>query len=61
MEDADNPLIDGIVPLLGIDLWEHAYYLDYRNERERYVATFLDHLVDWDMVAEGRERLRRSA
>ncbi len=57
--DAVNPLVDGVMPLLGIDLWEHAYYLDFHNERERYVQTFLDHLVDWRFVAEQRERLRR--
>jgi len=49
-EDADNPLRDGYTPLLTIDLWEHAYYLDYRNKRDSYVHAFLDHLVDWSFV-----------
>ena len=37
--------------LLTCDVWEHAYYIDYRNARAKYVATFLDHLVNWDHVA----------
>jgi Fe-Mn family superoxide dismutase len=57
--DAKNPLLDGVMPLLAIDLWEHSYYLDYHNERARYVQTFLDHLANWDFVLEGREQLRR--
>ena len=57
--DAMNPLLDGVMPLLTIDLWEHGYYLDYHNERERYVQTVLDHLVNWNFVVEGREQLRR--
>jgi Fe-Mn family superoxide dismutase len=57
--DAMNPLLDGVMPLLTIDLWEHAYYLDYHNERERYVQTFLDHLANWEFARENRELLRR--
>jgi Fe-Mn family superoxide dismutase len=57
--DAMNPLLDGVMPLLTIDVWEHAYYLDYRHEREEYVHTFLDHLANWDFVVDGREQLRR--
>ena len=44
------------VPLLTLDVWEHAYYLDYRNERERYVEAFLEHLLDWDFAAENLRR-----
>lgn len=49
--DADNPLRKNLVPLLTLDVWEHAYYVDYRNERARYVDAFLDHLLNWDFVA----------
>jgi len=49
--DADNPLRHGQVPLLTIDVWEHAYYVDYRNERARYVEAFVDHLLNWEFVA----------
>ncbi len=50
-DDAENPLQRDLVPLLTLDVWEHAYYLDYRNERKRYVENFLDHLLNWDFVA----------
>eukprot|EP01039_Chlorochromonas_danica_P001193 gene1193-1303_t len=49
---AGNPWTEeGQVPLLTIDVWEHAYYLDYQNLRPNYIDTFLDHLVNWDAVA----------
>ena len=50
-DDAENPLQRGARPLLAIDVWEHAYYLDYKNERARYVEGFLDQLANWDFVA----------
>ena len=49
------PFIDGADVLMTCDVWEHAYYLDFQNRRPDYVTTFLDHLVNWDYVA---ERLR---
>ena len=49
--DADLPLAHGQKALLTIDVWEHAYYVDYRNKRPDYVSAFLDHLVNWDFVA----------
>jgi Fe-Mn family superoxide dismutase len=50
--NADNPLTLGKTVLMVSDVWEHAYYIDYRNEREKYLKTFVEHLVDWDRVAD---------
>jgi Fe-Mn family superoxide dismutase len=49
--NADLPLKHSLVALLTVDVWEHAYYIDYRNARQKYVETFLASLVDWDFVA----------
>lgn len=50
--DAENPLVRGERALLGIDVWEHAYYLDYRNARANYVDAFLQHLINWQFAEE---------
>ena len=44
----DTPLLKGYKPLLAVDMWEHAYYLDYQNDRRAYVNAVLDHLLNWD-------------
>jgi Fe-Mn family superoxide dismutase len=49
--NADLPLKHGMAALLAVDVWEHAYYIDYRNARPKYVEAFLANLVDWDFVA----------
>ncbi|MEI2639004.1 MAG: superoxide dismutase [Microthrixaceae bacterium] len=50
--NADLPMKHGAKALLTIDVWEHAYYIDFRNARPNYISTFLDHLVNWDFVAQ---------
>ncbi|MBT3361016.1 MAG: superoxide dismutase [Rhodospirillales bacterium] len=50
--NADTPLAHGQTPLMTVDVWEHAYYLDFQNRRPDYVQTFLDNLINWDFVAE---------
>lgn len=53
MHDADTPLVhDGMVPLFTLDVWEHAYYIDYRNERPKFVTSVLSNIVNWDFVAQ---------
>jgi len=49
--DADNPLTRGMTPLLAIDVWEHAYYLDYQNRRKDHATGVIEHLINWNFAA----------
>ncbi|MEZ0227999.1 MAG: superoxide dismutase [Planctomycetota bacterium] len=51
--NADTPLAHGKKPLLTIDVWEHAYYIDFRNKRADYVKSILDHLINWEFAEKG--------
>jgi Fe-Mn family superoxide dismutase len=59
--NADTPVATGRTPLLTVDVWEHAYYLDYQNERKRYVDAFLDELVNWEFAASRYGALKQAA
>jgi Fe-Mn family superoxide dismutase len=54
--NADTPVKDGKKTLLTLDVWEHAYYIDYRNARPNFINAFLDHLVNWDFVADNLKK-----
>ena len=52
LPNGENPIIHGATPLLGCDVWEHSYYIDYRNARPKYLEAFVDNLINWEYVAE---------
>lgn len=54
--DAGNPMCDGLTPLLTVDVWEHAYYLDYQNARPKYVEAVINRLLNWGRISELLER-----
>ena len=49
--NASNPLVQNMKPILGCDVWEHSYYVDYRNRRPDYLKAFINDLVNWEYVA----------
>lgn len=52
LHDADTPVVhEGMTPLLALDVWEHSYYIDYRNERPKYAEALLANIVNWEFVA----------
>lgn len=50
--NGENPLVLGASPVLGCDVWEHSYYIDYRNARPKYLEAFVDNMINWDYVLE---------
>ncbi len=50
--NGENPLVHGKTPVLGVDVWEHSYYIDYRNARPKYLEAFVDNMINWEYVAE---------
>lgn len=50
--NGENPVVFGKTALLGCDVWEHSYYIDYRNARQKYLEAFVDNLVNWDYVGQ---------
>jgi Fe-Mn family superoxide dismutase len=50
--NGENPVVYGKTPLLGCDVWEHSYYIDYRNARPKYLEAFIDSLINWEYVGE---------
>ena len=49
--NGENPIVHGKTTLLGVDVWEHSYYIDYRNARPKYLEAFVDSLINWEHVA----------
>jgi Fe-Mn family superoxide dismutase len=56
--NAETPITEGLKPLMTCDVWEHAYYIDFRNKRPDYLSTFLDSLVNWDFANENFNNAR---
>ena len=50
--NGENPLMHGASPILGVDVWEHSYYIDYRNARPKYLEAWFDNLINWEHVEE---------
>ena len=54
--NGENPVVLGKTALLGVDVWEHSYYIDYRNARPKYLEAFVDNLINWEYVSELYEK-----
>jgi len=54
--NAETPLTKGMKPLLTIDVWEHAYYLDYQNRRAAYLEALMDKLINWQFAADNYKK-----
>ena len=50
--NGENPVVHGKTPILGCDVWEHSYYIDYRNARAKYLEAFVDSMINWDYVGQ---------
>ena len=48
--NAENPMTSGLTPIITLDVWEHAYYLDYQNKRVDFIDAYLNHLLNWDLI-----------
>ena len=59
--NAESPLVHGGKPILGCDVWEHSYYIDYRNGRAAYLKAFWENLVNWDYVNDVFEAAEKSS
>ena len=56
--NGESPLVHGGTPILGVDVWEHSYYIDYRNARPKYLEAWFDNLINWEHVEELYEEVR---
>ena len=58
--NADTPITHDVPPLFNCDVWEHAYYIDYRNKRPDYLSVFLDHMLNWDFVYQNLQKYKNN-